>query len=453
MYNLGMKELEKKTIRYIERMIELIKFLQYPRTKEDMARFLFKENARNKNKELNVYLKWNHDFNIFNTNVPIHFEELKEAGERKSLWYSGTSSVHPIFLALNASEVFLLTQVLLTIVYEDGSSYFDLYKGIVEKIKKQLSSYMQDKIDWSLLHKSYNCSKTILINESMRSRVAMNHEELDYWDSIEDYSSSVTFQTLERAISLMKFMHLPKTRNEINEFMGCNVFVKEITLNGGLKQRGYWKSKNHNNDYCFLNVVFPFCKTKAYDKDDHYRDIGFVSTAGDVEEENVDYQEEINYTQDNFFDKRNHLRYQQTVHPIFLVLTLDEVYLLTTHLLEIVRKKFKEESMNELKRYKDTTIIQYENIVSKISNQLSRYARNVLTIRINNTEKDFTSEKHYNLEHGITEQNLIMFLKTGEAYSVETVDGLVCGTITWIHDTFYVVDNNGKRHRIIPAKD
>lgn len=32
-----MEELEKKTIRYIERMIELIKFTQYPRTKEDMA--------------------------------------------------------------------------------------------------------------------------------------------------------------------------------------------------------------------------------------------------------------------------------------------------------------------------------------------------------------------------------------------------------------------------------
>lgn len=93
-----MEELEKKTIRYIERMIELIKFTQYPRTKEDMARFLFKEKARNKNKELNVYLKWNNDFNIFNTNVPIYFEEFKENGKRKSLWYSGTRSVHPIFL-------------------------------------------------------------------------------------------------------------------------------------------------------------------------------------------------------------------------------------------------------------------------------------------------------------------------------------------------------------------
>ncbi len=453
MYNQSMKELEKKTIRYIERMIELIKFTQYPRTKEDMARFLFKDNTNNKNKELNVYLKWNQDFNLFNTNVPIHFEEFKEKGKRKSLWYSGTRSVHPIFLALNASEVFLLTQVLLTIVYENDSAYFELYKGIVEKIKKQLSSYMQDKIDWSLLHKSCNCSKTILINESMRSRVEMNHVELNYWDMIEDYSSSVTFQTLECAISLMKFMHLPKTRNEINEFMGCNVFVKEITLNGGLKQRGYWKSKNHNNDYCFLNVVFPFCKTKAYDKDNHYKDIGYVSTAGDVEEENVDYQEEINYTQDNVFDKRNHLRYQQTVHPIFLVLNLDEVYLLTTHLLKLVQKKFKNETMHELKRYKDTTYVQYENVVSKITHQLSRYARDVLDIEISTNEKDFASEKHYNLEHGITEQNLIMFLKTGEAYSVDTVDGLVCGTITWIHDTFYVVDNNGKSHRIIPAKD
>ena len=43
-----MEELEKKTIRYIERMIELIKFTQYPRTKEDMARFLFKEDTFNK---------------------------------------------------------------------------------------------------------------------------------------------------------------------------------------------------------------------------------------------------------------------------------------------------------------------------------------------------------------------------------------------------------------------
>lgn len=85
MYNQSMKKLEKKTIRYIERMIELIKFLQYPRTKEDMARFLFKENMNNKNKELNVYLKWDQDFNLFNTNVPNHFEEFKEKGKRKSL--------------------------------------------------------------------------------------------------------------------------------------------------------------------------------------------------------------------------------------------------------------------------------------------------------------------------------------------------------------------------------
>lgn len=200
-------------------------------------------------------------------------------------------------------------------------------------------------------------------------------------------------------------------------------------------------------------MVFPFCKTKAYDKDNHYKDIGYVSTAGDVEEENLDYQEEINYTQDNVFDKRNHLRYQQTVHPIFLVLTLDEVYLLTNHLLKLVQKKFKNETMHELKRYKDTTYAQYENVVSKITHQLSRYARDVLDIEINTNEKDFASEKHYNLEHGITEQNLIMFLKTGEAYSVDTVDGLVYGSITWIHDTFYVVDNKGKHHRIIPAKD
>ena len=62
--------------------------------------------------------------------------------------------------------------------------------------------------------------------------------------------------------------------------------------------------------------------------------------------------------------------------------------------------------MHELKRYKDTTYAQYENVVSKITHQLSRYARDVLDIEINTNEKDFASEKHYNLEHGITPQTV-----------------------------------------------
>ena len=44
------KNLKKKTIRYVERMIELIKFTHYLRTKEDIAKFLYEDNLMNKNK-------------------------------------------------------------------------------------------------------------------------------------------------------------------------------------------------------------------------------------------------------------------------------------------------------------------------------------------------------------------------------------------------------------------
>lgn len=87
------KNLEKKTIGYVERMIELIKFTHYPRTKEDIAKFLFEENSKNKNKEINEYLKWdakdeNSVFQIFDIDIPVHFYERKQKG-KVSTWISG----------------------------------------------------------------------------------------------------------------------------------------------------------------------------------------------------------------------------------------------------------------------------------------------------------------------------------------------------------------------------
>ena len=77
------KNLKKKTTRYVERMIELIKFTHYPRTKEDIAKFLYEDNLMNKNKEINEYLKWdakdeNSVFQIFYKDIPVHFYEKKE---------------------------------------------------------------------------------------------------------------------------------------------------------------------------------------------------------------------------------------------------------------------------------------------------------------------------------------------------------------------------------------
>lgn len=229
-------KLEKKTIRYVERMIELIKFTQYPRTKKDIVQFLFSENATNKNKELNVYLKWKTPFKVFNLDVPIHLEMLKEKGERKTLWYSSNESVHPIFLALNASEVFLLTQVLLSIVYENKSLYFRMYQDIVRKIRKQVSDCMANKVDWSLLDVEADFElKSKIFTEDMRNRRVICEDEVDYFSKIDDYNGNVKVQTLENAIRLMKYMHLPKTRDEINRYIGMDVFKKEITLNDGFK--------------------------------------------------------------------------------------------------------------------------------------------------------------------------------------------------------------------------
>lgn len=274
------KYLEKKTIRYVERMIELIKFTHYPRTKEDIAKFLYEDNFMNKNKEINEYLKWdakdeNSVFKIFDTDIPVHFYEHKEDGQRKSTWISGSKSdeldtIHPAFIALNATEVYQLTEVLLLSAYINDYQYFEQYKNIVRKIKKQLSPYMASKINWKWLNKKQDGkvdsnlnAPRFSVNYVDRFSLDKNHDRYvedkcfydDYWNTIDDWISNVTYGTLENAVSLMKYMHLPKTRKEINDFMGMNVFSKEITLEGGdgnhprSKQRGYWKSLNHESDY------------------------------------------------------------------------------------------------------------------------------------------------------------------------------------------------------------
>lgn len=501
------KNLEKKTIGYVERMIELIKFTHYPRTKEDIAKFLFEENSKNKNKEINEYLKWdakdeNSVFQIFDTDIPVHFYERKQKG-KVSTWISGmretennvmecAKTIHPVFLALNATEVFLLTQILLSIALKHDSNYYEAYKNIVKKIQRQLSPYMSAKIDWTLLdevpNNTFMKKQIVNINESMRFdaecflRIDMSEDEEEYWETIQDDSKNTTYGTLENAVSLMKYMHLPKTRDEINNFMGMDVFLKEITLNGSPKRRGYWKSENHGDDYFFLNVGFPFCKAKAANKD--LIDIGYISTAGDFYDnsnldkdrsnyfaDSEDYYQRIVCASIEEYNKSNeiNLQYQQTVHPIFMVLSIDEIFLLTVNLLKLVHEEFKYRSnyeLDEVKQYKDTTFLQYINIVKKIYHQLSDYAKNVLSgldpefeneyhiLDLKSKEKNFISEKNYNSKHGVTDQNLIMFLKTGELYWVDTVDGLVLGRIILDsndseEDAFFVKEKNGIKHKII----
>lgn len=351
---------------------------------------------------------------------------------------------------------------------------------------------MSKKIDWTLLNEvpnnTYIPTQIVNINETYRfdpecfMRKEMTEDEVEYWETIQDDSKNTTYGTLENAVSLMKYMHLPKTRDEINNFMGMDVFLKEITLNGSPKRRGYWKSENHGDDYFFLNVGFPFCKAKAANKD--LIDIGYISTAGNFyDDSNLD-KDRSNYFDDGEdyyqrivcasieeYNKYNeiNLQYQQTVHPIFMVLSIDEVFLLTVNLLKLVHEEFKYRSnyeFVELKKYKDTTFQQYINIVKKIYHQLSNYAKNVLSgldpefeneyhiLDLKSKEKNFISEKNYNSKHGVTDQNLIMFLKTGELYCVDTVDGLVLGKIILDYndseeDAFFVKDTNGIKHKII----
>ncbi|WP_302425363.1 hypothetical protein [Holdemanella biformis] len=545
------KNLKKKTIRYVERMIELIKFTHYPRTKEDIAKFLYEDNLMNKNKEINEYLKWdakdeNSVFQIFDTDIPVHFYEQKEEGQRKSTWLSGSKSdeldtIHPVFVALNATEVYQLTEVLLMSAYINDYEYFEQYKNIVRKIKKQLSPYMSSKINWKWLDKKQDDKGELNlkmpgfnVNSADRFSLDKDHDRYvedkefydDYWNTIEDFISNVTYGTLENAVSLMKYMHLPKTRKEINDFMGMNVFSKEITLKGGSgnqprsKQRGYWKSLNHESDYYFLNVAFPFCKALCVFKGN--KKTSYVSTAGTVkaihysddidENANVneledgdptkeyikelkenDYRQEL-YFRENLddteeFDKpiqrQNKALYaQQSVHPIFLVLSMEEVYLLTLRLLALSKKCFKEVTNDSsditycrmLGVERDITGAIYNNIATKIYHQLSSYARNVLDEYAKNVDvnyqddvclsylkqlkkddyngyiKSYYSERYYNRQYGIVTESLPTLNKMGSFIRLDTEDGFVVGKVDLNFENqkpvYYAVDKNGNRHKI-----
>lgn len=324
----------------------------------------------------------------------------------------------------------------------------------------------------------------------------------------------------------MKYMHLPKTRKEINDFMGMNVFSKEITLKGGSgnqpwsKQRGYWKSLNHESDYYFLNVAFPFCKALCVFKGN--KKTSYVSTAGTVkaihysddidENANVneledgdptkeyikelkenDYRQEL-YFRENLddteeFDKpiqrQNKALYaQQSVHPIFLVLSLEEVYLLTLRLLVLSKKCFKEVNNSRSdKKYcrmlgveRDITGTIYNNIATKIYHQLSSYARNVLDEYAKNVDvnyqddvclsylkqlkkddyngyiKSYYSERYYNRQYGIVTESLPTLNKMGSFIRLDTEDGFVVGKVDLNFENqkpvYYAVDKNGNRHKI-----
>ena len=128
----------------IEKQIELIKYLHEPHTQDEIEQhFKYSDRTtRNLFKDKIQFL--NTKFPMFNRLVKgKHLSDSRLEDNQSSVIegtdYKYRSTVHPIFLALNMTEVYMLTNHLLDLVAQNSYEDLPMYKQLVEKIYSQLS--------------------------------------------------------------------------------------------------------------------------------------------------------------------------------------------------------------------------------------------------------------------------------------------------------------------------
>ncbi|GAW28571.1 hypothetical protein [Carboxydocella sp. ULO1] len=119
------------TLEKSERMVALLKYLQEPRTKREIAEH-FHISERALNDDLNV-LQSGFTFLGYSMKITLN------RGER-----TYDSTIHPIFLPLNLSEVYALTVGLK--LMGRNSVFGDIFYYIADSIFQQLSSYAKQRI-------------------------------------------------------------------------------------------------------------------------------------------------------------------------------------------------------------------------------------------------------------------------------------------------------------------
>jgi len=124
-----------------ERMIEILKYLhEEPKTREEIADH-FGISERQLNKDLSELQ--NGDYSFLGYNMKINLERRKNTYD---------STIHPVFLPLNLSEVYALTIGLK--LTGKGTAFEDVFNYVSDCIYDQLSAYGQSRISEKAKEKS-----------------------------------------------------------------------------------------------------------------------------------------------------------------------------------------------------------------------------------------------------------------------------------------------------------
>ena len=164
---------------------------------------------------------------------------------------------------------------------------------------------------------------------------------------------------LENQIEIMKYCHTPRTREEVELFCS-KLGITDRTL------------RNYQGGIDFNDIHYPmYRRIVSNDQQEHLSVFSSIEPDDGVVVEPAGTREELN-------------QYFSSMHPIFLMLNLSEVNLLTNKLMDLVRDNDLEES--------------YRHIIGKIVYQLSDYAIERLNINASDIPKVkpvFEDENHY----------------------------------------------------------
>lgn len=155
------------TVKTFEKVIDLIKFTHRPRTNEEIAKRLGYDDYTSNRAEISKLFRGDKTYKFLNCEFPFSLireinDDGKTIGRRSCDGYDFSlqnkkkieeavlevSTVNPIFLALNCTEVYLMTSRLLDILkkYNISDNEFEEYKNVISKILSQLSDYTIDRI-------------------------------------------------------------------------------------------------------------------------------------------------------------------------------------------------------------------------------------------------------------------------------------------------------------------
>ena len=161
------KVFERESLNSYERQIDLLKILNSSMSKRQIMDY-YAISRKPLEKDINKLIDGT---NILGQNVKIN-NIKREAGE---IHYE--SSVHPIFLPLNLTEVYSMT-VLLKILAKENAVYSETLNNLANKTYSQLSDYAKEKIDRKADHEGVRFPKEIDLEKYRK-----NTDEKRYMES------------------------------------------------------------------------------------------------------------------------------------------------------------------------------------------------------------------------------------------------------------------------------